>query len=168
MTIVEAGRTVIGGVDTHLNVHVAAALDPIGGVLGVESFDASPQGYKAMFEWMGAFGTVSKVGVEGTGAYGAGLGRFLVKAGVQVVEVDRPNRQGPVREGKKRGGLRRGSGPSRALGSSHRHTQVPKTATSKPSGRYSWPSARPATPVCGRFIRCVSSATPGPTSSDPA
>ena len=100
MTIVEAGRTVIGGVDTHLDVHVAAALDPIGGVLGVESFDASPRGYKAMFEWMGAFGTVSKVGVEGTGAYGAGLGRFLRKAGVEVVEVDRPNRQARRTKGK--------------------------------------------------------------------
>ena len=99
-TIVEAGRTVIGGVDTHLDVHVAAALDPIGGVLGVESFDASPRGYKAMFEWMGAFGTVSKVGVEGTGAYGAGLGRFLAKAGVEVVEVDRPNRQARRTKGK--------------------------------------------------------------------
>jgi transposase len=42
---------------------------------------------------MGAFGAVSKVGVEGTGTYGAGLGRFLKKAGVEVVEVDRPNRQ---------------------------------------------------------------------------
>jgi transposase len=93
MTIVEAARTVIGGVDTHLDVHVAAALDPIGGVLGVESFDATPRGYKALFEWMGAFGAVSKVGVEGTGTYGAGLGRFLKKAGVEVVEVDRPNRQ---------------------------------------------------------------------------
>ena len=100
MTIVEAGRTVIGGVDTHLDVHVAAALDPIGGVLGVESFVASPQGYTAMLEWMGAFGTVSKVGVEGTGAYGAGLGRFLAKAGVQVVEVDRPNRQARRSKGK--------------------------------------------------------------------
>ena len=93
MTIVEPGRTVVGGVDTHLDVHVAAALDPIGGVLGVESFDATPRGYKALFEWMGAFGAVSKVGVEGTGTYGAGLGRFLKKAGVEVVEVDRPNRQ---------------------------------------------------------------------------
>jgi transposase len=100
MTIVEAGRTVIGGVDTHLDVHVAAALDPIGGVLGVESFDASPRGYKAMFEWLGAFGTLSKVGVEGTGAYGAGLGRFLAKAGVEVVEVDRPNRQVRRKKGK--------------------------------------------------------------------
>src|SRR5665213_299498 len=100
MTIVEAARTVIGGVDTHLDVHVAAALDPIGGVLGVESFDATPRGYKALFEWMGAFGAVSKVGVEGTGAYGAGLGRFLKKAGVEVVEVDRPNRQARRTKGK--------------------------------------------------------------------
>jgi transposase len=53
-----------------------------------------------MFEWMGAFGTVSKVGVEGTGAYGAGLGRFLKKAGVEVVEVDRPNRQARRSKGK--------------------------------------------------------------------
>jgi hypothetical protein len=78
MTIVEAGRTVIGGVDTHLDVHVAAALDPIGGVLGVESFDASPRGYKAMFEWLGAFGTLSKVGVEATGAYGSRWWRSTV------------------------------------------------------------------------------------------
>jgi len=100
MTIVERDRTVIGGVDTHLDIHVAAALDPIGGVLGVESFDASPRGYKAMFEWMGAFGTVSRVGVEGTGAYGAGLGRFLRRAGVEVIEVDRPNRQVRRTQGK--------------------------------------------------------------------
>jgi transposase len=92
-TIVEAGRTVVGGVDTHLDVHVAAALDPIGGVLGVESFVTTPKGYTALLEWMTTFGTISKVGVEGTGAYGAGLGRFLARAGVEVVEVDPPNRQ---------------------------------------------------------------------------
>ena len=93
MTIVEADRSVIGGVDTHLDVHVAAALDPIGGLLGVESFVATPGGYRAMLEWLGEFGTVDKVGVEGTGAYGAGLARFLRRAGVEVIEVDRPNRQ---------------------------------------------------------------------------
>ena len=93
MTIVEAGRTVVGGVDTHLDVHVAAALDPIGGVLGVESFVANPRGYEALLEWLASFGTVTKVGVEGTGAYGAGLGRYLHQAGIEVIEVDRPNRQ---------------------------------------------------------------------------
>ena len=72
VTIVEAGRTIVGGVDTHLDVHVAAALDAIGGVLGVESFVTTPKGYTAMLEWMSAFGTISKVGVEGTGAYEPG------------------------------------------------------------------------------------------------
>jgi len=52
MTIVEADRAIIGGVDTHLDVHVAAALDPIGGLLGVESFVAAPRGYRAMLEWL--------------------------------------------------------------------------------------------------------------------
>jgi len=100
VTIVEADRAVIGGVDTHLDVHVAAALDPVGGVLGVESFAASRSGYGALLEWLGSFGTVAKVGVEGTGAYGAGLCRFLVDAGVEVIEVDRPNRQVRRQKGK--------------------------------------------------------------------
>jgi len=91
MTIVEPARTIVGGVDTHLDVHVAAA--SIGGVLGVEAFAATPHGYKVLLEWMKGFGSVAKVGVEGTGAYGAGLGRFLARAGIEVVEVDRPNRQ---------------------------------------------------------------------------
>lgn len=93
MTIVEPARVVIGGVDTHLDVHVAAALDPVGGVLGVESFVANSRGYAALLEWLSGFGTITKVGVEGTGAYGAGLGRFLRRAGLEVIEVDRPNRQ---------------------------------------------------------------------------
>ena len=38
MTMVEITRPVTGGVDTHLDVHVAAAVDAGGGVLGVESF----------------------------------------------------------------------------------------------------------------------------------
>ncbi len=99
MTIVET-RPITGGVDTHLNTHVAAALDPIGGVLGVESFDASPAGYRKLFEWLSSFGEITRVGVEGTGAYGAGLARFLRAEGVTVIEVDRPNRQTRRLEGK--------------------------------------------------------------------
>jgi hypothetical protein len=49
MTIVEATRTVTGGIDTHGEVHVAAALDEVGGLLGTESFDANPAGYEALF-----------------------------------------------------------------------------------------------------------------------
>ena len=56
MTIVEAARGVTGGVDTHLEVHVAAALDPLGGLLGTERFETNAAGYKALLGWLGSFG----------------------------------------------------------------------------------------------------------------
>lgn len=99
MAMVEAAG-ITGGVDTHLDVHVAAALDGIGGLLGVASFPASEAGYRALLEWLGGFGEVDKVGVEGTGSYGAGLARHLAREGVQVVEVDRPDRQERRKRGK--------------------------------------------------------------------
>jgi transposase len=48
VAMVESTRPVTGGVDTHLNIHVAAALDTNGGVLGVESFPASGAGYVSL------------------------------------------------------------------------------------------------------------------------
>jgi transposase len=92
MAIVET-RPITGGIDTHLEVHVAAALDANRGVLGVESFPTTPAGYVGLHAWLAAFGPVDRVGVEGTGAYGAGLARHLRAAGLEVIEVDRPNRQ---------------------------------------------------------------------------
>jgi transposase len=100
MTIVEAVRAVTGGIDTHSEVHVAAALDEVGGLLGAESFEANPDGYSALFSWLSTFGDVTKVGVEGTGSYGAGIARFLARAGVEVIEVDRQNRQARRQSGK--------------------------------------------------------------------
>ena len=91
---------ITGGVDTHLDVHVAAALDERGALLGVESFDTTPGGYRALLGWLAGFGDVQLVGVEGTGSYGAGLTRHLLGEGVRVVEVDRPNRQRRRRRGK--------------------------------------------------------------------
>ena len=89
-----------GGVDTHLDAHVAAALDANGGVLGVESFATTPEGFTALHAWLGSFGPVERVGVEGTGAYGAGLARHLRGEGLEVIEVDRPNRQARRLHGK--------------------------------------------------------------------
>ncbi len=86
--------------DTHLDTHVAAALDASGGVLGVESFEATPAGYRKLFDWLCGFGALARVGVEGTGAYGAGLARFLRGVDIEVVEVDRPNRQARRLHGK--------------------------------------------------------------------
>ena len=100
MTIVEAAPGITGGVDTHLDKHVAAALDPLGRLVGTESFDADAAGYKALLVWLEKFGRVTKVGVEGTGSYGVGLSRFLRRKGVEVVEVNRPNRQSRRNQGK--------------------------------------------------------------------
>jgi transposase len=91
---------VTGGVDTHLDLNVAAVLDGIGGLLGVESFPTSPAGNRALLGWLKSFGPLAKVGVEGTGSYGAPLARFLRRSGVGVLEVDRPNRQERRRRGK--------------------------------------------------------------------
>ena len=66
---------------------------PTGGVLGVESFLTTAAGFEELTEWLESFGPLERVGVEGTGAYGAGLARHLRRQGVEVIEVDRPNRQ---------------------------------------------------------------------------
>ena len=92
MTIVEATPSVTGGVDTHLDVHVAAVLDEVGRLLDTASFEVSSTGYECLFNWLEGFGEIARVGMEGTGAYGAGLARYLQSRGVQVIEVDRPNR----------------------------------------------------------------------------
>ena len=100
MTIVEDACIVTGGVDTHADMHVAAALDPVGGLLGVREFPATAAGYADLLGWLSGFGTVALAGVEGTGSYGAGLARHLAAAGVRVAGVDRPDRQDRHRQGK--------------------------------------------------------------------
>jgi transposase len=98
--IADPGPAVIGGVDTHADVHVAAVVDGVGRVLGTEQFPASGEGYRAALAWMRTHGTLVRVGVEGTGSYGAGLARYLAGEGVEVAEVSRPDRQRRRRRGK--------------------------------------------------------------------
>jgi len=100
VTIVEDRRAITGGVDTHAEVHVAAALDPIGGLLGVKEFPVTAAGYASLLGWLAEFGTVALVGIEGTGSYGAGLARHMAAAGVRVVEAVRADRQDRRRQGK--------------------------------------------------------------------
>jgi transposase len=87
-------------VDTHADVHVAAACDHLGAVLGTLSFPTTTRGYRELLAWLRSFGVLDKVGVEGTGSYGTGLARHLAVAGVEVIEVNRPNRQTRRRHGK--------------------------------------------------------------------
>lgn len=104
----EAGLThlcgVLGGVDTHLDFHVAAAITTRGELLGTEQFPATGIGYAALTEWLQAWtpthGPVLAVGVEGPSSYGAGLARHLDATGVSVHEVDRPDRADRRRRGK--------------------------------------------------------------------
>ena len=79
---------------------MAAALDRVGGLLGVREFPATPAGYARLLAWLRGFGTVHLVGIEGTGSYGAGLARHIAAAGIRVVEVDRSDRQDRRRQGK--------------------------------------------------------------------
>ena len=91
---------VTGGVDTHRDSHTAAALNHLGAVLGTATFPVTGAGYRQLLSWLGSFGPVNAVGVEGTGSWGAGLSRHLRTVGVEVWEVIRPNRQHRRRYGK--------------------------------------------------------------------
>ena len=88
------------GIDTHADTHVAGLIDPLGRHLGHATFDTTVAGFKALLAWATSFGTITLAGVEGTGAYGAGLARFLTAEAVTVVEVDRPDRKTRHTEGK--------------------------------------------------------------------
>ncbi len=101
MTTMTSTRPLVtGGVDTHRDEHVAAALDRVGGLLGTASFPTSTAGYAALLAWLRTYGEVSSVGVEGTGSYGAGLARHLTSNKLVVLAISRPNRQVRRRYGK--------------------------------------------------------------------
>lgn len=89
----EQTPTVYAGVDTHMDVHVAAVVDQTGRLLRTRSFPTTPLGLRALARWITRFGAVAKIGVEGTGSYGLGLLRVLQESGHTVIEVNRPNRQ---------------------------------------------------------------------------
>ena len=95
-----ATRRIVGGVDTHKDLHVAAVVDERDGVLGTRCFATARQGYRQMLAWMGSFGDIQRIGIESTGSYGAGLLRFVQKAGIEVLEVTTPDRQDRRRRGK--------------------------------------------------------------------
>jgi len=82
MTTMTSTRALVtGGVDTHRDVHVAAALDSVGGLLGTAPFPTTNAGYRALLGWLRGFGEIGSVGVEGTGSYGAALARHLADEG---------------------------------------------------------------------------------------
>jgi len=88
------------GIDTHAEVHAVAALDERGRLLDSTTVLTSLAGFQALLEWAAGFGTIDRIGVEGTGSYGAGVARWLRAQGLVVIEVDRPDRGERRRRGK--------------------------------------------------------------------
>jgi transposase len=84
---------VILGVDTHLDFHVGVAVDHLGRRLGEASVPTTAKGYERLLCWAEGFGPVWCAGVEGTSSYGAGLARHLSARGIEVLEVERPERR---------------------------------------------------------------------------
>lgn len=100
MVIAKQSIGVIGGIDTHKDTHAVAAVTTTGELLGTAQFTSDPPGYRHLLAWLRAFGAVVRIGVEGTGSYGAGLTRYLRSEGISLVEVIRPKRQWRRRRGK--------------------------------------------------------------------
>jgi transposase len=76
------------GVDTHSDTHVGVVLNQLGRRLGTLSVPATAAGYAKLLAWANRLGSLERIGVEGTGSYGAGLSRFLRAKGFNVVEVN--------------------------------------------------------------------------------
>ncbi|MEU7748143.1 IS110 family transposase [Nonomuraea sp. NPDC049158] len=91
---------VIVGVDTHKDFHVAAVITALGGLLGSKTFPTTVAGYRDLLEWVRSFGHVHRAGVECTGSYGAALARHLSASGIEVVEVNQPDKAARRRRGK--------------------------------------------------------------------
>ena len=83
---------VILGVDTHLDTHVGAVISHTGKLLGTLATPTTASGYLKLLTWARSLGCVRRAGVEGTGTYGAGLARVLREQGIEVLEVNRPDR----------------------------------------------------------------------------
>src|SRR5262245_23342477 len=88
------------GVDTHKDVHVAVVLDRLGRRLAVREFPASDSGNAQLAAWLAGLGPATDAGAEGTGSYGYRLARLLAGHGLQVWEINCPNRSRRRRKGK--------------------------------------------------------------------
>lgn len=83
----------VAGIDTHKSTHHVAILDPAGRPIADREFATTVRGCAQIVEFLHDHRAVDRVGVEGTGSYGAGISRALTAAGLMVVEVVRQNRQ---------------------------------------------------------------------------
>lgn len=99
-TPAEEAEDVILGVDTHKDVHVAAVITALGASLAQQEFPATAIGYRQLLTWARSFGVLRRAGVECTGSFGAALTRVLRREGIDVIEVNQPDRATRRKRGK--------------------------------------------------------------------
>jgi transposase len=93
-------QDVVLGVDTHKDIHVAAVLSALGVLVGSATFPTTAAGYRQLLAWARGFGPLRLAGVEGTGSYGKALTRYLRGEGIEVTEVNSPDKAARRRRGK--------------------------------------------------------------------
>lgn len=93
-------ETIVLGVDTHKDSHVASVITVLGVLVATATFSTTTVGYRELLVWARSFGVLCRAGVEGTGSYGAALSRYLRRHDIAVVEVNRPDRAARRRHGK--------------------------------------------------------------------
>ncbi|MGW8955527.1 IS110 family transposase [Streptomyces sp. NPDC055709] len=93
-------EAVVLGVDTHKDVHVAAVITTLGASLTHQEFPTTAVGYRRLLAWARSFGVLHRAGVECTGSYGSALTRYLRREGIEVVEINQPDRATRRKRGK--------------------------------------------------------------------
>ncbi|MET9971729.1 transposase [Streptomyces sp. NPDC006356] len=96
----EEAEDVILGVDTHKDVHVSAVITALGASLAQQEFPATAIGYRQLLTRTKSFGVLRRAGVECTGSFGAALTRVLRREGIDVIEVNQPDRATRRKRGK--------------------------------------------------------------------
>jgi transposase len=95
-----AAEHVVLGVDTHSDRHVAAVLTTLGTRLGSASFAATAAGYQELVALGSDVRSAATSWRRGTGSNGAALARHLHAAGIEVIEVNAPDKATRRRRGK--------------------------------------------------------------------
>ena len=88
------------GIDTHRDVNTAAVVAANGAFLGCREFPTSGTGCTDLLGWAMTLGRVTRAGVECTGSYGASVSRMLQARGIEVIEVNQPDKRERRNRGK--------------------------------------------------------------------
>lgn len=99
-THIDTQTVIIAGIDAHKHTHQVVILDQHGTRLGDHQFPTTTRGYQDLLDWVSSFGLIDRIGIESTGSYAAGLTRYLLKQGLEVIEVNTPHAHTRARKGK--------------------------------------------------------------------